>query len=343
MEVNTGRVLVLASSPSCDLERFASGLSAVEWAALTRSPLNPLLNRATRGVYSPGSTFKVITALAALYQGIITPSTTVECNGAIRFGDRVFRCWKHSGHGKVDLEKALSQSCDVYFYKIAEKLDIDVLADFARIFGLGRATGIGIDEAAGLVGDRGWKRRTGRGPWLPGETLNMAIGQGFNNSTPLQICRLYAAIANGGIVYRPTLVERVVDPDGKTIREFAPHPDGRFDDHAGYLPIIRKALVEAVNGTHGTGRKAALEGITVAGKTGTSQVVRSQRYEGMRMKDIPRKERDHAWFACFAPAQRPEIAVAVLVENGGHGGSAAAPIAKKVLEQYFAGRRTAAD
>ena len=337
MEVNTGRVLALASSPSYDLERFASGLSDAEWAALTRhSPLKPLLNRATRGNYFPGSTFKVVTAIAALYEGIITPSTKVQCKGAIRFGDRLFRCWKHSGHGVVDLNKALAQSCDVYFYKIAEKLDIDVLARFARAFGLGRTTGMGLGESPGLVGDRAWKKRTGRGPWLKGETLNMAIGQGFNSATPLQICRLYATIANGGILYRPVLVERVVDPDGRTVRDFTPKPDGRFDDYAGVLPLIREALVTAVNGEHGTGARAVIEGITVAGKTGTSQVVHTERYEGMDEEDIPRNERDHAWFACFAPADKPEIAVAVLVEHGGHGGSAAAPIARKVLERYFA-------
>jgi len=343
MEVNTGRVLVLASSPSCDLERFASGLSDVEWATLTRhSPLKPLLNRATKGKYFPGSTFKVVTALAALYEGIITPSTKVQCNGAIRFGDRPFRCWKHSGHGLVDLKKALAQSCDVYFYTIAEKLDIDTLAKFARALGLGSLTNIGLGESPGLIGDRAWKIRVKKEPWHKGETLNMAIGQGFNSATPLQICRLYAAIANGGILYRPMLVERVVDPDGRTVRDFTPQPDGRFDDYSDMLPVIRDALVAAVNEEHGTGTRAALDEVIVAGKTGTSQVVHTERYEGMKEEDIPRNERDHAWFACFAPADKPEIAVAVLVENGGHGGSAAAPIARKVLEKYFAGQKPSA-
>ncbi len=337
MEVNTGRVLALASTPACDLERFSDGLDEIEWAALMHDKRNPLMNRAIQGKYPPGSTFKVVTAIAGLYEGLITPETKIQCNGAIRYGNRIYRCWKHSGHGQVDLKKALAQSCDVYFYRLAEKLGIDTLAAYSRALGLGEATGISLgQEKAGLVATSEWKRRKTGEPWQQGETLSVAIGQGFSEATPIQICRLYATIANGGILYRPLLTERLVNPDGRTVKEFAPEPSGRFDDPDGVFRLIREALVQAVNGEHGTGSRAALEEVTVAGKTGTSQVVHTSRYEGFKEEDIPRKYRDHAWFACFAPAEKPEVAVAVLVEHGGHGGSAAAPIAGKVLKRYFA-------
>ncbi len=336
MEVNTGRVLALASTPSCDLERFSSGLNEIEWAALRHDKKNPSMNRAIQGKYPPGSTFKVVTAIAGIYEGLITPETRIKCTGAIRYGNRIFRCWKHRGHGQVTLEKALAQSCDVYFYILAEKLDIDTLAAYSRALGLGELTGISMEqEKAGLVATSAWKKeRTGES-WQRGETLSVAIGQGFNETTPIQICRLYATIANGGILYRPLLVERIVNPNGKTVREFTPEPIGRFDDPDGVFKIIRAALVQAVNDKHGTGGRAALAGITVAGKTGTSQVVHTSRFEGFKAKDIPKKYRDHAWFACFAPADKPEVAMAVLVEHGGHGGSVAAPIAHKVLQKYF--------
>jgi len=339
MEVNTGRILALASTPALDLERFSSGLDEIEWAALMHDKRDPLMNRAIQGEYPPGSTFKVVSAIAGLYEGLITPDTKVQCKGAIRYGNRIYRCWKHRGHGQVELHKALAQSCDVYFYTLAEKLGIDALAVYSRALGLGELTGIGLgQEKKGLVATSKWKKEKTGEPWQQGETLSVAIGQGFNEVTPIQICRLYATIANGGILYRPLLVERLVDPDGRTVKEFAPEPMGRFDDPAGALKLVRQALIAAVNEKHGTGGRAAMTDILVAGKTGTSQVVKSSRYEGYKKEDIPMKYRDHAWFACFAPADRPEIAISVLVEHGGHGGSAAAPIAGKVLKQFFSAR-----
>ena len=339
IEVNSGRLLLLASSPVLELDKFVGGISYKHWQEMLDNPHHPLINKIVQGQYPPGSTYKMVTALAGLAEGVITPDTIMYCPGHYRFGNRTYRCWKHSGHGAVDLKRALSESCDVYFYQVGQRLGVDRLAGYAKRLGLGRRTGVEMEhEKSGLVPTAEWKMQRYGKPWQEGETLSVAIGQGFDLVTPLQLAVMTATVANGGILYKPGLIETVRDPDGKIIERFEPVVLDRFTGQEHNLQLVREGLIEAVNGRHGTGRRARLKNITVAGKTGTAQVVRLQQYKHRKEKDIPYKYRDHAWFTCFAPAENPEIAVTVLVEHGRHGGSGAAPIAKAVLEKYFADR-----
>jgi penicillin-binding protein 2 len=339
IEVNTGRLLMLASSPVLELDKFIGGISHKNWNAMLDNPRHPLLNKIVQGQYPPGSTYKLVTAVAGLAEGVITPETIIYCPGYYRFGNRTYRCWKHSGHGAVNLKRALSESCDVYFYQVGQRLGVNRLAGYARRLGLGRKTGVEMEhEKAGLIPTSEWKMKRYGKPWQEGETLSVAIGQGFDLVTPIQLALMTATVANGGTLYKPSLIEQVRDPDGRILEQFKPTVVDKFTGQDHNLQLVREGLTEAVNGRHGTGRRARLKNITVAGKTGTAQVVRLKQYKHLKEKDIPYKYRDHAWFTCFAPAEKPEIAVSVLVEHGLHGGSGAAPIARAVLEKYFAGR-----
>ncbi|MEA1934361.1 MAG: penicillin-binding protein 2 [Thermodesulfobacteriota bacterium] len=336
MEVKTGRVLALASSPPLKLKDFIGGISHKAWKSLLDDPMHPLINKTIQGQYPPGSIHKIVTAVAALSEGVVTPQTTFYCNGYLSYKKRRYRCWKGAGHGAVDIFQALKQSCDVYFYHAGQRVGVDRLAYYGNSFGLGRKTGIEMEhEKAGLIPTSDWKVRKHSEQWHEGETLSIAIGQGFNLVTPVQACRMIAALANGGVVYRPQLVEMLKDPDGQVISQFTPVIDGSVSTTPEILKLVRSALVAVVNEKRGTGRAARLKEITVAGKTGTAQVVRLSRYRNKKEDEIPYKYRDHAWFVCFAPAEDPEIAVAVVVEHGGHGGSVAGPIAKTVLSRYF--------
>ncbi len=338
LEVNTGRLLTLASSPPLHLQDFVGGISQTNWNAMLENPLHPLVNKIVQGQYPPGSTYKPITALAGLAEGVVNPDTTFFCPGYHRFGNRVYRCWKRGGHGTVNLKRAVAESCDVYFYQVGQRLGVDRLAKYAQLFGLGNETGVEIEhEKAGIVPSTEWKRKRHNEKWHEGETLSVAIGQGYNLVTPLQLTVMTAAIANGGTLYKPAIIEKEIFPDGTVAQSFQPEVLHRFTGQGRNLKLIRDGMVEAVNGKRGTGRRAQVEteGIVVGGKTGTAQVVRLKQYQHLKEEDIPYKYRDHAWFTCFAPANNPEIAVTVLVEHGLHGGSAAAPIASKILTRYF--------
>ena len=342
MEANTGRLLALASSPPLHLQDFVGGISRANWNAMLENPLHPLVNKIVQGQYPPGSTYKPITALAGLAEGIVTPDTTFFCPGYHRFGNRVYRCWKRGGHGTVNLKRAVAESCDVYFYQVGQKLGVDRLAKYARLFGLGNETGVEMEhEKPGLAPSTEWKRKRHNEKWHEGETLSVAIGQGYNLVTPLQLTVMTAAIANGGTIYKPAIVEKEIYPDGTVAQSFQPEVLHRFTGQGRNLKLIRDGMVEAVNGRRGTGRRAQVEteGIVVGGKTGTAQVVRLKQYQHLKEQDIPYKYRDHAWFTCYAPAANPEIAVTVLVEHGLHGGSAAAPIASKIMTRYFNEKR----
>jgi penicillin-binding protein 2 len=344
VEVNTGRLLVVASAPVLDLSQFLGGISQKNWQAMLDNPKHPLINKTVQGQYPPASTYKTVTALAGLAEGIITPENSIYCPGSYRFGNRRYHCWKRGGHGAVNLKRALSESCDVYFYHVGQRLGVNRLAKYARHLGLGRKTGVEMEhEKAGLIPTSEWKMARYGKPWQDGETLSVAIGQGFNLVTPLQLTMMTAAVANGGILYQPGMIEKVRDPDGEVREQFQPVMLDHFEGQDRNLKIIKDGLIEAVNGRHGTARRAQLKGITVAGKTGTAQVVRLKQYKHLKEEDIPYKYRDHAWFTCFAPAEQPEIAVTVLIEHGLHGGSAAAPIAKEVLKKYFADRLDPSD
>jgi len=336
MDVNTGRMLVQASDPPLPLNEFNGRISNDLWQHLLADPLHPLVNKTIHGQYPPGSTYKIVTAMAGLSEGVITPETVLYCTGSYVFQNRRYGCWKSQGHGAVNLKKAIAESCDVYFYQVGQKVGIDKLAAYARSFGLGQETGIGLDhEKSGLTPTKEWKRKRYQEPWQDGETLSVSIGQGFNLVTPLQLCRMTAAVANGGTLYQPQFIESVIDRDGKVIESFSPIKTGKVMGSTEMLKYVKLGLTAAVNEPHGTGQAARLQDILVAGKTGTAQVVHLSQHKNLKDDEIPYEYRDHAWFTCYAPADAPEIAVTVLVEHGGHGGSAAAPIAQKVMQKYF--------
>lgn len=340
LDPRSGDVLALVSRPAFDPNDFAGGIDVAGWKQLTQDEWRPLQNRALSGQYPPGSTYKAIVAAAALEEGLVEPEEEVFCPGHFRLGRRVYRCWKRAGHGNMALRDALVQSCDVYFYQAGLALSIDRLAFFARGFGLGRETGISLGtESPGLVPTSWWKeRRTGE-PWQRGETVSAAIGQGFNLATPLQMAVAYAAIANGGKLMKPRLLLRVERRDGSMVEGPPPEVRGTVPVAPEHLARVRDALHGVVADRHGTGGRSRLPDVEVAGKTGTAQVVRLKHTEDLEEEEVPLRFRDHAWFVAFAPVEAPEIVVAVLVEHGGHGGSAAAPIARRVLAKYFEGRK----
>ncbi len=328
VDVNTGGILAMAASPSFTPDSFVGGIDFQKWNELVNDPSKPMLNRSTQGVYLPGSVFKIVTALAGLREKIITPETEFHCPGHYSFGEKKFRCWKHSGHGWVNMHSAMVQSCDVFFYTLGEKLGIDTLSEYARLFGFGQATGIEISEEDGLVPTRSWKNRVHKEIWYPGETIIASIGQGYLTVTPLQVAMMTAAVANGGVLLRPQIVRKVVSDEGERTRLFSPEVVNRlpFDDQE--LQHLQNSLVGAVNEIIGTGSRAIVGRNMVAGKTGTSQVVSRE-----LQTDNPIHE-DHAWFTSYYPARSPEIAVTVLIEHGGKGGRVAAPVARKVIEKY---------
>ena len=340
MEVKTGRILVLASTPRLHLADFEGGISTKNWNALLDNPKHPLINKALQAMYPPGSTYKMVTALAGLAKGVITKDTTFFCPGHIDFGNRQYNCWKHGGHGTVNLKRAITESCDVFFYQVGMRLGVDVLAEYANKLGLGLKTGVELEnEKSGLIPTREWKKKKYGVKWQDGETLSLAIGQGFNLVTPLQLCQMTAILANGGKRYEPQLIESVTDADGKVLESFTPKLAGELkEDEKKYLLQIREGMVEVIQGARGTARVARIEGINMGGKTGSAQVVRLEQYKHLQEEDIPYKYRDHALFICFAPAEDPEIAVTVVVEHGLHGGSSAAPVARAVMRKYFANR-----
>ena len=335
MDPKTGHILAMVSKPS--FEPFARNVSPDEWKALVENPYHPLTNKAIQGQYPAGSVFKIITAIAGLESGIITPNTQFRCTGAFPFGNRDFRCWKQGGHGSLSLHRAIVESCDIYFYQAGLKVGVDLIAHYADAFGLGKLTGISLPhEKPGTVPSSSWKKKRFGVPWYSGETLSFSVGQGYLLTTPLQLLMLISGIANGGKLPLPQVVERVEDVYGNTLKEYPPMELGRANVSQKTLEIIQEALKGAINEPHGTGSACLLKEVKVAGKTGTAQVVAMpEDFKRGDMNRIPLKFRDHAWFVAYAPVEDPKISVVVLVEHGGFGASAAAPIAKKVIEQYL--------
>jgi penicillin-binding protein 2 len=292
-----------------------------------------LENKALKGQYPPGSTFKIIMALAGLEEGLIDEDTTVHCSGSYKFGNRAFGCWNRHGHGAVNLRRALRESCDVYFYRLGERLGVDRIARYSKMLGLGATYGIGLEnEKGGLIPTSEWKERRFGKKWFSGETLSVAIGQGYVLATPIQLAVMTATVANHGTIFRPHLVKKVVSPEGKVLREYSPEVVARAPIRQENWSAVTRGLSAVVNEPGGTGGRARLSEVRVAGKTGTSQVVKLQKGSGLY------QYRDHALFVAFAPVEKPEIAVAVVVEHGEHGGSAAAPIAGRILRTYFEGK-----
>lgn len=321
LDPRQGDVLALYSSPSYDPNAFARGLSPEEWQELSADPQRPLQNRALQPV-APGSTFKVIMALAGLGRGVISPETRVFCSGSTRIYNHRRRCWSSGGHGWENLERALRDSCDVYFYQLGQKLGIETIAHYARLFGLGRLSGIALaGEKPGLVPDSQWSERVRGTRWYPGETISVAIGQGPILVTPLQAAVMMGALAVGYVV-EPRLV--LDEP----VRRGEPLP--LAPEH---LELVRGALWKVVNDPQGTGKTARIAGLDVAGKTGTAQVVRQETWT--KNEELPPELRDHAWFVAYAPAHDPRLVVVVFVEHGGGGSKVAAPIARALFEAYF--------
>ena len=322
----------MASRPAFDPNILSRELTPKQWAEIVQDEGRPLNNRASQGQYLPGSVFKVMMAAAALETKTVTPSTSIYCNGGYQFGGRLYRDWKVGGHGSVDLRHALVQSCDVYFYTVGQRMGIETMASFAHQFGLGEETGIELpSERVGIVPSEAWKRKAKNQEWFPGETISASIGQGYVNVTPLQMASLIGTVANDGVMFRPRLVQAVMDRETGELQQRPAVPKRTLKLRPGILSLIREALAGVVK--EGTGTKAQSELVTIAGKTGTAQT-RSLGKEKKAEKDIPKKFRDHAWFVAFAPVEAPTIAVAVLGEHMGHGGSASAPLAKELIETY---------
>ncbi|MBW1971793.1 MAG: penicillin-binding protein 2 [Deltaproteobacteria bacterium] len=334
IDPRNGEILSMVSSPSFDPGVFYKKISKKEWMKLVKDPFHPFQNRCIMGQYPPGSLFKVVVAAAALKEALITPSKKVFCPATFILGDQEYRDWKEGGFGDINLKQALIESCDVYFYKLGYRLGIEKIAKYARLFGLGRKTGIDIPgEKSGLVPDKNWKRKRFNEPWYLGETITCSIGQGYLLVTPIQVASLFSAIANGGILYRPHLIKRIERYDGIITKEILPEPLGKVSISKENLDVIRKALIGVVNSPVGTGRRCKMERVLVGGKTGTAQVISIPKNKNER--EIPFKLRDHAWFAAFAPAENPELVVVVLVEHGGHGGNVPALVAKDIFDFYF--------
>jgi penicillin-binding protein 2 len=293
-------------------------------------------NRAIQGEYPPGSTYKIVTALAGLEEGVINEQTAFFCPGYYRFGSRVYRCWKKDGHGKVDIMKAVEESCDVFFYQVGQRLGVDRLAWYAKGFGLGSPTGIVLDhESHGLIPTAAWKQKRIGIPWQEGETLSVAIGQGFDLATPIQMAVLAAALANGGNRYQPTILDSIRSADGQILRKNEPRLIGKLPVGLSNLDILRRGLWKVVNGENGTARGSRLVDIDMSGKTGTSQVISRKEDESLPEEDMPVHLRSHAWFVAYAPSDEPRIAVAVVVEHGEHGSGTAAPIAREMIKTYL--------
>lgn len=334
LDVHTGAVLALASVPSFEPSKFDNGLSHAQWNEWRDDPRAPLVNKAVSGTYPPGSTFKMLTGLAALEAGAIDANTPFFCRGVLSMGRARFHCWRAGGHGTLSVVQALAQSCDVFFYEAAKRIGVDAIASMANRFGLGSVTGIDLPaERAGLMPTEAWKQAALGQPWQKGETVVIAIGQGYVSATPLQLAVMTARLANGGFAVTPWLVQPERSPDDPLV---LPPSLGIVPLH---LDIVREGMFEVVNGRRGTARKVQLdrEGAQMAGKTGTSQVkriTRAERAAGLhKRKDKPWKDRHHALFVGFAPYDAPRYAVAVVVEHGGSGSAAAAPIAKDIMNK----------
>ena len=319
---DTGEILSLVSKPSFDPNLFAKGISQQQWTDLIYNPRNPLLNRALQSQYPPGSTFKIVTALAGLEEHVIDPETKVTCNGGISYGRWHFGCWQKNGHKTLSLHRALVESCDVYFYEVGRRLGIDRVASYARELGLGKNSELKlVKERKGVVPDTKWKQEKKKQPWYLGETFNASIGQGYVSVTPYQMARLTGIISNGGYIHEPSLLKLAEKP---LIAK-------KLNVSSENISEIKKGLYGVVNEPSGTGWAARSSIIEICGKTGTAQVI-GIRKDSRYLHEL---HRDHAWFVAFAPCDKPEIALSVLVEHGGHGGAAAAPIAKRAIEAYL--------
>jgi penicillin-binding protein 2 len=357
MNPQTGEILAMVSLPSYDNNEFTGGISLEAFQALQDDPNRPLVNHAISGQFPPGSAFKIVVAAAGLEEGVITPDTRYHCGGILWLPNRFypedpslaqpFYCWIHQsysgGHGTLGVISALGQSCDIFFYQVAggyrdriQGLGEERLGYYAELFGVGATTGIDLPgEAPGLVPTARWKRINYRESWVTGDTYNMAIGQGFVLSTPLQLLSAAAAIANGGTLYRPQIVREVVDGEGNIVRAFAPDVIRQLPVSKENIDIVRQGMRAAVDGPGATAYAIRVPGVAVAGKTGTAEFFSDRNKDGIPDRDRNGHLPTHAWFVTFAPYENPEIALVIFIYGGGEGSTVAVPIANEILNYYF--------
>ncbi len=316
---SSGKILAMASYPDYNPNIFTQQMTTIQWQEIVQNKDNVMCNRNIQSIYPPGSIFKLVVAMAALEEGLINNSSIINCSGHYKIGDTLFRCWKESGHGNISIIDAIANSCNIFFYNTGQKIGIDKLNYYAKLFGFGSITDIDLPgEQEGLLPSDDWKRKTFNQPWYPGDTVNLSIGQGYLLVTPLQIHNMLCIIANEGYSYKPYNVEKIISQSGELVKEVNPELLNKIDISRETFKIIKEGMKKSVE--KGTGRLANIENISIGGKTGTAQ--------------NPQGE-NHAWFIGFAPFEKPEICVTVLVENGGDGSTAAAPIAAEIIKEYF--------
>ncbi|MBF0362627.1 MAG: penicillin-binding protein 2 [Oligoflexia bacterium] len=340
LDVNSGEVLAMVSSPSFDPSHFSKGISGNYWSSLTKNTRNPLRDRTIQEHYFPGSTFKPIVALAGLEEGLVDEKSEAFCTGKFPMGSRVFHCWKEHGHGSVDLIRSIRESCDVFYYKLAKRMDIDVIAHYAKMLGLGQKTGIALPrEVSGIIPTREWKRKRLGEEWMMGETLSCVIGGSYMLVTPLQLALSYSVIANGGKLYKPFVVKKIFSNSGKVYKTFNPELVVKQNLSEKSLSIVREGLRQVANVPGGTAyAQAHGRGINVAGKTGTAQVIgisADKLFEKLGCEKMDYEFRHHALFVGYAPADDPKIVVAAVVEHGCHASTTSIPIVEAVISTYM--------
>jgi len=336
MNIETGEIIGMVSIPDFDPNKIINKPNDKYWNEVSNNQLAPLTNRSIQGLYAPGSTFKMIVALTALEKGIINKDSSIFCNGSIEFGDRIFHCWKTKGHGKVNLMKGIVESCDCFFYDLGTKLKIDDIKKMSNKLGLGNLTNLELpSEKKGIIPSTKWKKEKIKKDWYAGETLNACIGQGYLLCTPLQLAYMTSLIANGGKKIKPTLL-KVKESKISKQKEIT-----QLEINKSHINFIKKAMHNVVNESRGTAYRSRSNSsdYIFAGKTGTSQVkkisIEERESEDFRKKEILWKNRDHALFVGYMPISKPKYSISVIIEHGGSGSSAAAPIAKDVFNKIF--------
>ncbi|HXH74567.1 MAG TPA: penicillin-binding protein 2 [Bacteriovoracaceae bacterium] len=338
LDIESGEVLTMVSRPSFDPSQFSRGLTPEYWRSLVQNKEHPLRDRNIQEHFSPGSTFKAITGIAAFEEGEIDERTEVNCGGSFRLGRKVYHCWKKEGHGPTNLVKAIRESCNVFFQKAANRMDIDSIHKYAKAFGFGERTGISLPrEVTGLMPTKEWKRKRYGQEWQPGETLSCAIGQSYVLASTIQMATSYAAIANGGKIYRPYVVKDIYDTKGELVKTFTPELLSSITmKNEKTLKFVREGLFQVVNNPKGTAFHRRGQGILMAGKTGTSQVKGASADKVyQKCENMDYESRHHGLFVGFAPYDNPKIAAAAIVEHGCHGSSAATPVVEAVISQYM--------
>lgn len=326
MDPRNGDVLAMVSTPAFEVDQFTGTIQADAWRRVVQDPDHPLLNRTIQSMYAPGSVFKIVVAAAGLQEGTITPGDRTHCTGEFHLGAWTFKDWKKEGHGTVDLMGAMRQSCNIYFYEKGLKITGPVIAKYAKMFGFGQATGIDLlGERVGLIPQPKARKGRSAAAFHAGDTVNMSIGQGQVLVTPMQVARFMSAVANGGVLWKPRLVQRIERPERGVVWSDAGTVNGHVELSPAVWAFLRQSLWAVVN-DGGTGAAARIPGLDIAGKTGTAQMIANSKAE---------KGQDHAWFASFAPANAAEVVVVVMVERGGKGGQVAAPMARKILNSIF--------